>query len=111
MIPITPTTTTQARSQPKRAPTSALATRSPMSTNPPMAVRTPSVTCRYSRTSAAQRRREAIQETGHPAQVRERVGEHDLVAAPRPDAQVSQEVHRLARHIERLAPNLVGPVA
>src|SRR4051794_10221226 len=41
MMPATPTTTTHARFSSKRAPTAALATRSPMSTKPPMAVSTP----------------------------------------------------------------------
>src|SRR6186997_362571 len=41
-----PTTTTHARFHRKRAPTAALATRSPMSTKPPMAVRIPSVRAR-----------------------------------------------------------------
>src|SRR4051812_21362022 len=40
-IPITPTTTIHASRIPNRAPVSALATRSPMSTNPPNAVSTP----------------------------------------------------------------------
>ena len=40
-MPTIPTRTTHARFMPKRAPTEALATRSPMSTNPPMAVRMP----------------------------------------------------------------------
>src|SRR5215207_3020986 len=43
-MPATPTTTTHARFIRNRAPLWALATRSPMSTNPPMAVRMPRVT-------------------------------------------------------------------
>src|ERR1700712_3291967 len=41
MIPTTPTPTTQARFIPNRAPAAELATRSPMSTNPPIAESTP----------------------------------------------------------------------
>src|SRR4051812_16949819 len=40
-IPMMPTIVTQPRDRPKRAPTWALVTRSPMSTKPPMAVRIP----------------------------------------------------------------------
>src|SRR6478672_9227338 len=46
MIPTTPTTTTHARFMPNRAPVAELATRSPMSTNPPIADRTPRKTPR-----------------------------------------------------------------
>src|SRR4051812_23793117 len=42
-MPTTPTGTTQARFMRNRAPVAALATRSPMSTKPPIAVRIPSV--------------------------------------------------------------------
>src|SRR5262245_36984453 len=42
-MPMTPTTTTHARPMRKRAPVAALATMSPMSTKPPIAVRIPSV--------------------------------------------------------------------
>ena len=41
MMPTTPTSTTHARFSPNLAPAAALATRSPMSTKPPIAVRTP----------------------------------------------------------------------
>ena len=40
-MPMTPTMTTQVSVSPKREPTTLLVTRSPMSTKPPMAVRTP----------------------------------------------------------------------
>src|SRR5436190_13771105 len=43
-IPTTPTTTTHAKDIPNRAPTTALVTRSPMSTKPPIAVRMPRAT-------------------------------------------------------------------
>lgn len=43
-IPTTPTTTTQPSDMPNREPTTALVTMSPMSRNPPMAVRMPSAT-------------------------------------------------------------------
>ena len=45
-MPITPTTTTIPSDSPKRAPTWALVTMSPMSTKPPMAVRMPSATAK-----------------------------------------------------------------
>jgi len=41
-MPSTPTGTTHASASPNREPTTALVTRSPMSRNPPMAVRMPS---------------------------------------------------------------------
>jgi hypothetical protein len=43
-IPTTPRTVTHAKADPNRAPTRALVTRSPMSTNPPIAVNTPNAT-------------------------------------------------------------------
>src|SRR3954452_19537335 len=45
-IPMTPRTVAQTNESPNRAPTWALVTRSPMSTKPPMAVRTPSATAK-----------------------------------------------------------------
>src|SRR6478735_10957421 len=53
MMPMTPTTTTHARFRSKRAPVAELATRSPMSTNPPIADRTPSITPRIFFTAAS----------------------------------------------------------
>ena len=44
MIPTTPTTTTHSNWKPKVAPACILNTRSPMSTNPPIADRMPSAT-------------------------------------------------------------------
>src|SRR4051812_42446186 len=45
-IPTTPTTVAQASDRPKRAPTCAFVTRSPMSTKPPIAVRIPKATAK-----------------------------------------------------------------
>jgi len=46
MIPMTPITTTQRSWKPKVAPACVLKTRSPMSTNPPMAEKIPRATAR-----------------------------------------------------------------
>src|SRR3954451_16415617 len=45
-MPMIPPITTQPSERPKRAPTCALVTRSPMSTKPPIAVRIPSATAK-----------------------------------------------------------------
>ena len=55
-MPITPTTTTHASESPNRLPTTALVTRSPMSRNPPIAVRMPSATPRSLFTRRSPRR-------------------------------------------------------
>jgi hypothetical protein len=53
-IPITPTTTAQPSESPKREPTTALVTRSPISTKPPIAVRMPRATPKSSSLAAPQ---------------------------------------------------------
>src|SRR5215207_7639232 len=64
-MPTTPTTTTQASRMPNRAPVSAFATRSPMSTNPPNAVRMPRKTSKNFFTPGSPvPRREAVEPSG-----------------------------------------------
>src|SRR5215218_4903976 len=80
-MPTTPTTTTQASRMPNRAPVSAFATRSPMSTNPPNAVRTPRKTSKMRFISAVPLR-EALEPVGEIVERRGDVLEQlELVAA------------------------------
>src|SRR5437868_6429618 len=112
-MPTTPIGTTHASSSPNRAPTAALATRSPMSTKPPIAVRIPRVRARTfftSLASSAVRRQERLQ---HVDVVVERRGHSDerlQLAAPRRDADVGDVILGVVDDRAEVAAHLVGAV-
>jgi hypothetical protein len=101
-MPTTPTTTTQARERPKRDPTTAFVTRSPMSTNPPMAVRMPRVAAnrRFTRSLLGRQQREAVR---------------DVVEAgsgpPRYVASRAHEVGHVVQEVEGVGTDAQGLVA
>ena len=72
-MPITPTTTTQTSAKPKRDPTTVLVTKSPMSTNPPMAVRIPSATEKIFVIIGIRSRARQPTQAGHRGSSREKV--------------------------------------
>src|SRR4051794_40513016 len=111
-MPSTPTGTTHASFRPKRAPTAALATRSPMSTNPPIAVRIPRVMARIFFTGApsrvvleerAQRRDVAVDRLGDLRELGE-------VAAASGDPHVGDVVLRGGEDVAEIAAHLIGAV-
>src|SRR5215210_6283063 len=98
-IPITPTTTIHASRIPNLAPVSALATRSPMSTNPPNAVRTPRKTSKMRFISAVPLR-EALEPVGQVAQRRGDALEPLEVGAPCGDARALDHVDGAVHVVE-----------
>src|SRR3954451_4265371 len=108
-MPTMPTTTTHAKPHPKRAPVSALATRSPMSTKPPMAVSTPK---KIWKTFFTARSPEILAELLQPLRhtgKRRVEREHGVVVfAPDRDACLAEEVDRLVGHLVDLVAHRVA---
>src|SRR6266571_5413989 len=109
-MPITPTTSTQASARPNRAPVAVAATRSPMSTKPPTAVRMPSATSRsfFTRAPSLMRPRELVQLAGDPSKRRGQAGHRAEVAAAGGRAQRRDGRGGRVQQVVQLGLELVG---